>query len=1530
VTRAVARAACLALVAGLPASAATWTGSASPHDGHHLLVVRPADFRGADGKPLERVDDPGALFDGKAAPVGHAVKAPLIVRHAGRYTLWLRASRLKGSAAALRVELLRDGKPVLRGTALADAGGPGHGGPNGFDAYFEKAKRVPPTSGAGPQERLDERPPDRAALGWALLTRIEHPSGERPLFWWKIGVAPLEPGPLTLRIQPQGSAGTNDVPRVDAALLTTYDALEYPYAGDIDAPPASYIRFRIAEAPADGVAIQARLRIHADPWSTPAAWLTPSGMSLKERVPHAKAGITRWYRLQDIRYAPAFGRAECHLSVGVTPPTAVGATQFAVFPHDDAVLREIDWQEPEGRHISMATDFATHLDRLRTIRDHARENHERAIAATGGRIFPLTRGRLYFSNAWGRATGECFDYMAKSLRLLGFNCVDASADPIRSRQLYGWTSHTGHYWPPAFLPFDKADAHRKYDEHYRHFFDAERELYKGVTVYQIADEPGEISREEMSSPLWVFDAKTGRWVDPVGSSDLNSRTDLHDCVLEGKVEKHGWNVGFRAAIDSASKPSRYAEWMVGRVGPSLRTNLAASRVGIEPEGRSLMQRPGAAVGREPTPFKIVYEADRAALYLGGRLVHQHSGLPRTGGFGFTGGPKAIAELRLRPIRKDEHIAAQASTSKPDELKLDPDEPADGLTLEPAAAPDWAKPKPLKEFIESDWTVAGGMPEAHAAFRKWAAAQGHTPQFFGQASWDAVRMLTVPSLVKTPDDARRFVWSRRYSGALTPRMFALSAEAIHKYAPNPEMIGFVALSGHALYFPSQMPLDMFQLAAAGGALQPGISDWMSLGGWRWDSHQAVAFSVAPYNAGARRYGAEPVSYPMMHCVWPSVFRAYTMLANQVRTVSFYNYGPAYAVTEGHWSEHPGCYRAVHLTANRAAQADDLLSTARVRPSRVAMLYAMSTEYWNPRSSFADKRAAFLALSHEGYQPELVTEGQVADGALAHYDALVVLDPWVAADVQGRIAAWVRAGGLLIACADALTRSEYGKLLDLLASLAGITRSFGQAPPDPPTVRPADGQTRFRPHTVVVQGMPSAIEAPGARVRATYEGGRPAWVERAVDKGKVAAIGHRVGLTCTAKALRLPGRPTVWADTGRALLTVPLAEAKVERELLVSEPLIMASPLSTTDGTVVMLYNMQPTPRTRLRIGLKEPQPPHSVAAFNGSRLQAIPHDYRDGRVWVELERLDGGQMIVVRRKPAPPDGRLERMRQRTEAQLSSKDAQALSAGAWFAGFSPDWRLGGRLVPLLQHRQWQVRRAAAEALGRLRHAEAAEPLAALIAKETDAHVLGDALLAAARVKAPGAAELCGKALAHRQAFVRRQALRALAELGQNHAAPATTAALDDPDARVRHEAIRTVGQSSPALTITRAAAEHDRGGSDAAAWADALAASDEALADYLARDLPGGAPLLLALATRRAHPKLAAALLARLDALIPASPLALADAAIRQADPALARALFARRAGLPKPLADRLPLILEHTFAARLGNVVPDWEAFLAKR
>src|SRR5206468_2369111 len=118
---------------------------------------------------------------------------------------------------------------------------------------------------------------------------------------------------------------------------------------------------------------------------------------------------------------------------------------------------------------------------------------------------------------------------------------------------------------------------------------------------------------------------------------------------------------------------------------------------------------------EPAPFKIVYEGSRAALYVNGELAHEHKDLPKTGGFGLYGPSRAIVDLVIRPIKKGEHIAPDVEVAK--EFTERP-KPGEDATLD---EPDKAVPHPpLKEYVENEWVPAGGIPEARASFRKWAA------------------------------------------------------------------------------------------------------------------------------------------------------------------------------------------------------------------------------------------------------------------------------------------------------------------------------------------------------------------------------------------------------------------------------------------------------------------------------------------------------------------------------------------------------------------------------------------------------------------------------------------------------------------------------------------------------------------------------------------------------------------------------------------------------------------------------------------
>lgn len=1524
--------AALCLWLGLRAPA--WVYEPSPLQNGHLVIVQPAGFTDAAGKPAP-VEKIGEYF-GSAVKIAGPVTCTVPVKYAGKYQFWARVA--DKPQAPLTVELTAGTKVMLKGVINDGPGAPVKGGAEAFTAYRDEAVKHNPEGGKDPGDELLEPGGDGVGdflneinqdanpeLRWINANRIENINAAAPYYWWKVGEVELTPGKYTLRVS--GGPGS-----LNAAFLTTAPDLTYPFGGDLDIPPASYIRFRVDKLPRGGLNLSAVMRIHANPYfATGIGYFAPDRMLEKPGDPIKETGYTAWYSLQDLEHAPGFGAGTGHLVINV-PDGVQGATQFAVFPHGDQVLREFAWDEPEGKNISLLTDFKTYLDKLRTFRDQAREHYDYAMAGSNGRLFPPIRGPIYLQPNGG-AKGIPGDYAEKSARLLGVNLAVGPHEGDLQRRFDFISAGAGDM--PGDLPFDVEKSRVQLLDYYK---GVGKSLDEQTVTFQLADEPGEIGTLPMSAPLWRFYGKEQdgpKWVDHVGGSELvTKKMDYENCVLEGKVIKNSSGVGFKVVgIGEDGKLHDYVDWWLGSIAWS-DNNMRVSRDG---KPISTMKKAEATISTTtPSSFKVILDGNSAAMVLNGKLLYYFDKVPSPAGFSIYGPEKTLTQLTLRSPKADERNFTEPEMADPGMDDLG------GLDIGDEIEP-WTTTKPLEQFVKEDWTFAGGMPEAQIGFRKWLQGYGVQPDLFGKKTWDDVHMMTVKELAQTPEEKRLYYWSRKYSGYLTPKLFALSAEAVRAAAPNKNIWAFTGLSGHSLNFPSAMPMDMFQLAQYDGGLMPGVSDGMSMSGWRWDSHESVAFSVAPFNGGARQYGENfgkpPLSLPMMHCMWPNVIRAFAQIANNVKYQSYWCWGPEYNMTEWYWSESPDCYEAVASIADHVALVDDVIATGVMRDSRVAELFSLSTEYWGGQTAFTDKRPAFLALSHEYYKPYLVNEDQIArEGALDHYDALYVLDPYVSAAAQAKIEAFVKNGGLLWTQADAFTKDEYNAPSDFLQRAFGLARTFTEEKRDW-TMRPAAGETAIHQETVPASGV-DKVTWTGATVRAGFGDGRPAWLEKAVGKGRVVYVAFRGGHNYGAHAVRPPGVQDIWSDIAREPLVLPLKERKVTRELTVDQPGIMASPLTNENGTVIVLYNLQGATAKNLQFSLKEAKQPVSVQYYTAEmQLADLPFTYENGRATFTLPALPRENMILVRSKPAPKDDRIEGMRLKTVDLLKRTNWEDISAGAWYAGFYPEWKMADGLIPLLTHEQCMVRRQAAESLGRLGYAPAANAIAAQIAKETDPHALGDMLYALAQVNDPRFPQLAQEKMsAGIQPHVRQQCLRGAqlylakqAKLDDKLKAFATAMfelGDADLDRRVYSEAAPVLGFADPQRCLALWKDSYAGGDPRHRDALTAIMAKNDALLDAALKAMPADANALIALAGLRADPRLAKALTARIDEVVKAGDWwTITTAAGTQADPEFAKALFAKRNTLPDGLKPYVTTVLERTFNARLGNDPEAWEAYL---
>src|SRR5260370_872504 len=85
---------------------------------------------------------------------------------------------------------------------------------------------------------------------------------------------------------------------------------------------------------------------------------------------------------------------------------------------------------------------------------------------------------------------------------------------------------------------------------------------------------------------------------------------------------------------------------------------------------------------------------------------------------------------------------------------------------------------------------------------------------------------------------------------------------------------------------------------------------------------------------------------------------------------------------------------------------------------------------------ERRGLYLALIHEQYLVDMLTEEDVTAGRLANYKILYTADPCIRADAAQSISKWVKQGGTLVATCAAGSRNEFGEPTPELTKVLGI--------------------------------------------------------------------------------------------------------------------------------------------------------------------------------------------------------------------------------------------------------------------------------------------------------------------------------------------------------------------------------------------------------------------------------------------------------------------------------------------------------------
>jgi hypothetical protein len=96
--------------------------------------------------------------------------------------------------------------------------------------------------------------------------------------------------------------------------------------------------------------------------------------------------------------------------------------------------------------------------------------------------------------------------------------------------------------------------------------------------------------------------------------------------------------------------------------------------------------------------------------------------------------------------------------------------------------------------------------------------------------------------------------------------------------------------------------------------------------------------------------------------------------------YWTYGPTATSTENYWSDLRSEYDGVAAVARQLAAAEHVIAPGEFRKTRLALLYSISSDLWQPFGyvHMLERRATYFSLVHEQYLVDMLTEQDIEIG------------------------------------------------------------------------------------------------------------------------------------------------------------------------------------------------------------------------------------------------------------------------------------------------------------------------------------------------------------------------------------------------------------------------------------------------------------------------------------------------------------------------------------------------------------------------
>jgi hypothetical protein len=378
-------------------------------------------------------------------------------------------------------------------------------------------------------------------------------------------------------------------------------------------------------------------------------------------------------------------------------------------------------------------------------------------------------------------------------------------------------------------------------------------------------------------------------------------------------------------------------------------------------------------------------------------------------------------------------------------------------------------------------------------------------------------------------------------------------------------------------------------------------------YTWEGFQLMGFQAAIFRSGSRG------SLPIIAWITPSdatnlVLKTSSALAQGAKHFYYWTYGPTATSTENYWSDLRGAYDGVVRMTRQLASAEHIIAPGAPRKARVALLYSISSDLWQPWGyvHMLERRATYLALVHEHYLVDLLTEEDVAAGRLKDYGVLYAVDPNISAPATAAIEQWVRRGGYVFGSCGVGSRDEFNE------PGPGLARVFGIEPAVQTEVYRAEYRVRGslngidyfdlvrldrtsllgEPAEFGVLGVRSNFKPAGSQVIGRFKrNNAPAAVLNDFGSGKAVYVGACPGLSYLKDAGFVPAElKERYPVTQRRLLAgLAAAPGGAMRLVELSHPVVEAGVYDAAAGTALVLANFtyKPIEALTVRVPLARP-------------------------------------------------------------------------------------------------------------------------------------------------------------------------------------------------------------------------------------------------------------------------------------------------------------------------------------------------------